>query len=240
MAIVSGILLIGLAVWAARNSRFPVFLPIAALACSAACVFYPRALAYHPGVLEMTAIDVGQGDSLLLISPQGKTLLIDAGGPTGGASGIPAAILRSVKTSSHRCCGRATSAASTPSRSPTRTAITWVECLPILRNFRPRELWIGHQPSHSRLRAAPQCRGPPARHSHRTPWRPASTLPSAARRSKSLAPPAGWVPGSGASNDDSLVLHVAYEKDLGAARRRCASSPASGGCFPSEPSTPTC
>ena len=61
--------------------------PIAALACSAACVFYPRALAYHPGVLEVTAIDVGQGDSLLLVSPQGKTLLIDAGGPIGGGSG---------------------------------------------------------------------------------------------------------------------------------------------------------
>jgi len=59
LAIVAGILLIGLAVWAARNSRFPVAFPIAALACSAACVFYPRALAYHPGVLEVTAIDVG-------------------------------------------------------------------------------------------------------------------------------------------------------------------------------------
>src|ERR1700761_8895519 len=44
LAILAGILLIGLAVWAARNSRFPVAVPLAALACSAACVFYPRAL----------------------------------------------------------------------------------------------------------------------------------------------------------------------------------------------------
>jgi competence protein ComEC len=31
-------------------------------------------------VFEITAIDVGQGDSLLLVSPEGKTLLLDSGG----------------------------------------------------------------------------------------------------------------------------------------------------------------
>jgi competence protein ComEC len=34
----------------------------------------------RPGVLEVTAIDVGQGDSLLLVSPRGRTLLVDSGG----------------------------------------------------------------------------------------------------------------------------------------------------------------
>jgi competence protein ComEC len=40
----------------------------------------PPPLQMRPGALEVTAVDVGQGDSILLVAPDGHTLLVDAGG----------------------------------------------------------------------------------------------------------------------------------------------------------------
>ena len=57
----------------------------------AACVLtnaiYPFGEKWTRGSLEMTVLDVGQGDSLLVVSPGGKTLPIDGGGAFGGFPG---------------------------------------------------------------------------------------------------------------------------------------------------------
>jgi len=54
---------------------------IGLLASSALAIwFLPPREQIRAGAVEMTAIDVGQGDSILVVSPGGRKLLVDAGG----------------------------------------------------------------------------------------------------------------------------------------------------------------
>jgi len=57
------------------------------IACALTMAIYPFAAKWTKGRLELTVLDVGQGDSLLVISPGGKTLLIDGGGAFSGFPG---------------------------------------------------------------------------------------------------------------------------------------------------------
>ena len=57
------------------------------LACSLVIALFPFSPAWSAGKLELSVLDVGQGDSLFVVSPRGKTLLIDGGGAFGGFGG---------------------------------------------------------------------------------------------------------------------------------------------------------
>jgi competence protein ComEC len=57
------------------------------LACSLVIALFPFAPAWSARKLEVSVLDVGQGDSLFIVSPMGKTLLIDGGGAFGGFAG---------------------------------------------------------------------------------------------------------------------------------------------------------
>ena len=57
------------------------------VACALTIAICPFGERLTKGKLELTVLDVGQGDSLLVVTPGGKTLLIDGGGAFGGFPG---------------------------------------------------------------------------------------------------------------------------------------------------------
>jgi competence protein ComEC len=58
------------------------------LAASALTIaIFPFSPKWSAGKLELTVLDVGQGDSLFVVSPHGRTILIDGGGAFGGFPG---------------------------------------------------------------------------------------------------------------------------------------------------------
>lgn len=114
-------------------------------------VLYPTPPRLHHGELEVTAIDVGQGDSLLVVSPLGQTMLVDAGGPTGRGANAPASAWD---------VGEEVVAPYLWSRRIRRLDVVMLSHahsdhmggMPaILRDFHSRELWISIDPGDSPL-----------------------------------------------------------------------------------------
>ena len=109
----------------------------------------PRIL---PTVLEMTAIDVGQGDSILLVSPAGHTLLVDAGGLpwwVHSELNIGEDVVSPYLWS--RGISRLDAIAITHAHADHMGGAS-----AILANFRPRELWLGADSSEPQMQALVQ------------------------------------------------------------------------------------
>jgi competence protein ComEC len=112
-------------------------------------LLYPPGPQFRPNVLEVTSIDVGQGDSILLVSPRGQTILVDGGG-------IPRWMHSELDIGEDvvspylwsRGFHHLDAVAVT---HPHADHIRGMKA--ILANFHPRELWLGEGPVNSELQA---------------------------------------------------------------------------------------
>ena len=196
--------------WATRRSprwaiAAAIVLPLTTLA-----ILWPEPAVRSPNQLELTAIDVGQGDSLLLIGGEGRTMLIDAGGPTGS-------VLEAASATSAFDVGEEVVAPYLWSRRIRRLDTLVLSHahsdhmggMPaILRDLRPRELWVSI-PAHAEaftnlLHEAAQL-GTTVRFLHA-----GQQISWGDEQIAVLAPDPAYTNPAAPKNDDSLVLRVQF------------------------------
>jgi len=189
------------------KSRWSVRLTWAAMFLAAFAAVAPRPIQHARNALVMEAIDVGQGDSLLLITPDGKTLLVDGGGFGGGPHQAPQDFDIGEEVVSEALWARGIRHLDAVALSHAHS--DHMGGLPaVLRNFHPTELWVGNNP---RFGAYNDLLNEAANlHVRVRSFRAGDAFTFGATQITVLAPLPNYQPGPEPTNNDSLVLHMAY------------------------------
>jgi len=188
-------------VFSKRKLRYAAM--AAALATFALLVWHPFRPSIVPKTLELTAIDVGQGDSLLVVFPDGKVMVVDGGGvltfgahprkpnlDTGEDVVSPYLWWRGIRridvlVVTH---GHADHAGGAPA---------------IIENFRPKQLWVGANPLPNVVAQARRF------HAKVRSLRAPDTFAFGGTNLEILSPPEGYQP-TKSINNDSLAFRIGY------------------------------
>ncbi len=207
LAFAAALAILALVMGRSRWLRWPAV--IAVLALFGLVYWSPFPPEVQPGVLELTAIDVGQGDSLFLAFPDGKLMLIDGGGILTYGRKTKAKLDIGEDVVSPYLWTRGISHLDVIACSHMHD--DHVGGVPaLIDNFHPRELWTGATQDSPNLRLIES----------KARRRGIKIISMTAGRNFSyggteievLSPPADYEPGPEAKNNDSLVLRVSYGK----------------------------
>jgi competence protein ComEC len=195
----------GLALLLARRRALLAAGSLVLLAAAAwLVVIWPRPFQYKPHELEITAIDIGQGDSFLLVTPHGHTLLLDSGGLL-GMSRSDFDIGEDVV--SPYLWQRGLSALDVAAF--THGHIDHIGGMPaILRNFHPGQLW--YAPNYPSREVEAVWQTADRLKIRRVQWHRGEQFDFDGVHFAVLAPPADWKLTPRGQDDASLVLRLSY------------------------------